>query len=208
MKGNLSDWSSITPQNTALIVIDMQKDFYAPDGYVVKRGKLVSKMYSITKKVERFAQTLANKGILVIYTRFISKDGITPKNLITAVTKEGFTFPCVKGSGGEEIYDCAIPKEAILIDKPHYDAFAYTNIQTLLKKRNIQNVLISGVRTEVCVDATAKRAASEGYNSFILSDLVQTYDGNQFIHEHTLAFFNDYYGFVVTSDDILQELNK
>jgi len=206
MLKQLADWVTIKPSNTALIVIDMQKDFCSSDGYAAKRGKLISKIQSIAKNIHAFAQTLADKGILVIYTRFVSGENITPKNLVTAVTKEGFHIPCTKGSGGEEFYLSTKPKNAIIIDKPHYDSFAYTDIQTILKNKNIRNVLITGVRTEVCVDATAKRAASEGYDVFILKDLVQTYDDHQSIHEYTLKFFNDYYGFVVNSNDILKEL--
>jgi ureidoacrylate peracid hydrolase len=197
----------INPKETALIVIDMQFDFYAPDGKAAKRGRPVTKMQNIVKKLEKFTKEFINMGGLVIFTRFISGENITPKNLKKAVEKEGGDFPCVKGSGGEEIYNIKVPKKAIIIDKPHYDAFAYTDLEKILKQNNIKNILISGIRTEVCVDATAKRSASEGYDTYIISDLAATYDDKYKIHDYFLDFFKNYYGSVLTSDEILKLFN-
>ena len=198
----------INPHETALLVIDMQFDFYSPDGIAAKRGRPVSKMKNITEKLEKFAEEIIRLGGLVVFTRFISGDNITPQNLKTAVEKEGNNFPCIKGSGGEELFDIEAPDKAIIIDKPHYDAFAYTKLKELLKHKNIKNVLVTGVRTEVCIDATAKRAASEGYDTFIISDLVATYNDNYKIHGYFLNFFKNYYGFVLSSDEILKLFNS
>lgn len=190
-------------KETALIVIDMQYDFYGPEGNAVKRKRPVTKMLSITRKLEQFAQLIEEKGGLVVFTRYVSGPGITPKNLQIAVEKEGGKLLCVMGSGGEAFFGIQPPQKAIIMDKPHYDSFAYTNLEELLKKNNIKNVLITGVRTEVCVDATAKRAASEGYDTYIVSDLVATYDDKYEIHDYMLNFFKKYYGFVLRSDEIL-----
>lgn len=206
MLKKLEDWVTMTPKNTALLVIDMQVDFCSPKGKAAKRGKSVLKMQNMAGKLEKFAQHLAKKGVLVIFTRFVSGAGITPENLRIAVEKEEHKIPCVKGSGGEELYNIKVSNNALVIDKPHYDAFAHTKINNLLKQKNIKNILITGVRTEVCIDVTAKRAASEGYNTYIISDLVATYDDKYNIHNYLLNFFKDYYGFVVNSDEILKLL--
>jgi len=202
MNTNISKFINMNTQNTALLVIDMQADFYAPDGKAAKRGKLVSEMQSVSGRVDDFAHALADSGVLVVLTKFIAGQGITPENLQIAVEKEGYDFPCIKGSGGEEFYEITPPKNATIIEKPHYDAFAYTNLGALLRKKHIRNVLVSGVRTEVCVDATAKRSALEGYETFIIKDLVATYDDRKSIHAGVLRFFQSYYGFVVTSREI------
>ena len=198
----------IKPSETALIVIDMQYDFYSPNGNAAKRGRPISRMQKITKKLEKFVEEIIGKGVLVIFTRYISGPNITPKNLQIAVEKEGGKLLCVKGSGGEEIYKIKVPKTSFIIDKPHYDSFAYTNLGDLLKEKHIKNILITGVRTEVCVDATAKRAASEGYTTYIISDLVATYDDKYQLHDYFLNFFKNYYGFVLSSDEIFKLVNK
>lgn len=196
----------IDPKTTALLVIDMQADFYAPEGGAVKRGKKVGKMQSVAKKIDQFIVQVDDKIGLLVFTKYISGKGITPVNLKKVADKEEYNLMCEKGSGLEEISGVRIPSNAIVIEKPHYDAFAYTNLLFLLKDKDIKTVLVTGVRTEVCVDATAKRAASEGFDTFILSDLVATYDDKDQVNEDVLFFFNKYYGYVTDSLNIIQEL--
>ncbi|MBI4064942.1 isochorismatase family protein [Candidatus Gottesmanbacteria bacterium] len=116
MNTNISKFIKISTRNTALLVIDMQLDFYAPDGKAAKRGKLVREMQSISGRVHDFVHTLANSGVLVVLTKFIAGQGITPENLRIAVEKEGYDFPCIKGSGGEEFYGITPPKNATIIE--------------------------------------------------------------------------------------------
>ena len=208
MTHGISELVTLTPENTALIAIDMQADFYSPSGKAAKRGKLLTKMQRTAPLLDAFALQLSQVGILIIVTRFIAGKNITPQNLQTAINKEGFDFPCIMGSGGEELYNFTVPKNGILIDKPHYDAFSYTKLKNILKAHGIKNVLISGVRTEICVDITAKRAASEGFDTFILSDLVATYDDKSMLQENILDLFQKYYGFVVNSKEIVKYFQK
>ena len=191
---------NIKPQKTALIVIDMQADFYAPSGGAAKRGKSVSQMREVATKINYFINEVGDKVELIIFTRYLSGGNITPRNLQDVAEKEKYNLMCEKGTGLEELSDVTVPHKAIIIDKPHYDAFAYTNLLRLLNEYDIETVLITGVRTEICVDATAKRAASEGFYSVIVSDLVATYDDKDQVQKEILAFFDKYYGYVMDSD--------
>jgi nicotinamidase-related amidase len=199
---------SLAPGNTALIVIDMQVDFCSPAGFAAGRGKKLTRIRNIIGKLDIFARTLSDLGVFVVYTKFISGKGITPGNLARAVLSKKYVIPCARGSGGEDLYNIKVPTEAVVIEKPHYDSFAYTNVKQLLSERGIKNLLVTGLRTELCVDATAKRAATEGYDTFIISDLVATYDDKLKNHERVLDFFNTYYGFVIKSQDILDILEN
>lgn len=207
MKLDISKNLTLTPKNSALLVVDMQVDFYSPTGKAAKRGRPVSEMQKITKNLNDFAHKLSQAGVFVVMTKFIAGSGITPENLRKAVEKEGYDFPCIKGLGGEEFYDIKPPKNAIILEKPHYDAFAYTNLHNILKEKGIHNVLVSGVRTEICVDITSKRAASEGFDTFVVSDLVATYDDKKDAHNEVLQSFKKYYGYVLTSREIIHLLN-
>ncbi len=196
----------VEPKKVALIVIDMQADFYAPDGGAVKRGKLVSKMQSLPIKLNKSIQKVHDKIGLTVFTKYLSGKGITPLNLQRVADKEGYSLMCEQGSGLEEISGILIPKDAVVIKKPHFDAFAYTTLLKILKEHSISIVLVAGVRTEVCVDITAKRAASEGFDTVIIRDLVATYDDKEQVHQNVLSFFDKYYGFVLESSEIEKEL--
>lgn len=196
----------IIPKTTALLVIDMQTDFYAQKGGAAKRGKKINKMQSVATKIDQFVSKVGNKIGLLIFTKYLSGKGVTPTNLQKVADKENYSLMCEKDSGLEEISGVKIPQNAIIIEKPHYDSFAYTNLLTLLKNKGIKTVLVTGVRTEVCVDATAKRAASEGFDTVVLSDLVATYDDKEQVNRDTLLFFGKYYGYVVDSLTIIQKL--
>jgi nicotinamidase-related amidase len=198
---------NIRPQKTALLVIDMQADFYAPNGGAAKRGKPVSKMQEVATKINQFISEIGGKVGLVVFTRYLSGKGITPQNLQNVAEKEKYNLMCEKGSGLEELSGVSVSQKAIIIDKPHFDAFAYTNLLKLLKDRGIETVLITGVRTEICVDATAKRTASEGFAAVIVSDLVATYDDKNQVQKDTLAFFDKYYGYVADSTILTKLLN-
>jgi nicotinamidase-related amidase len=81
------------------------------------------------------------------------------------------------------------------------------DLKVRLESRGIKHVLIIGVRTEICVDMTARRACSEGYNVFVLRDLVATRDAALVHADHALMFTDAYYGFVVTTEKIKQLLD-
>jgi nicotinamidase-related amidase len=96
-----------------------------------------------------------------------------------------------------------IPPGSHIIDKPCFDAFAYTSLAGHLQDHGIRNVFIAGVMTDVCVDATARRAVMEGYNTYICEDLVST--PNEQSGQQALAFFERYYGYVLESSQIRWE---
>lgn len=123
MKGLLD----LSPQNTALLVIDMQKDFYGQDAGTVKRGKKVDWMRQTAKRVDRFVDQMIKRGVLVVFTKYISGENVTPPNLQKVADKGGYSLACAKGSGMEEIDGVEAPKEVKVLEKPHYDAFAYTS---------------------------------------------------------------------------------
>lgn len=194
------------PKKVALIVVDMQVDFYAPNGGAVERGKQVGQMKATASKIDQFVKVVHNKIGLTVFTKYLSGEGITPANLQKVADKENYSLMCEKGSGLEEISGIEVPQDAVVIEKPHYDAFAYTDLLTMLKNKEIKTVLITGVRTEVCVDATAKRAVSEGFDTIIIDDLVATYNDKGQLHKDILAFFDKYYGFVMSSLEVKKEL--
>lgn len=196
------------PRNTALIIVDVQVDFCSPEGKSAKYGGGLKHIGTMLPNLKLFHEKISKMGLLTIFTRYISKEIGRPSNLelLTSLSK---LFPvCVEGTSGSEIYKLHPTPKDIMIDKLYYDAFAGTTLLAELRKNGIQNILITGVWTEICVDTTAKRALAEGFNVIILKDLVSTIDERVNRHNTVLEDFDRYFGFVKSSNEILELLEN
>jgi nicotinamidase-related amidase len=194
----------ILGHETALIVADIQVDFCSPEGSTAKRGHANTLMQALPPKVNAFVRKIHPLGVLVVYTQAIVDEDNLPENMRFFNEIKGINRPTKKGSGGEELYGLEIPANAVIVPKIYADPFASTPLKSVLDSRTIRNVLVCGVRTEICVDSTARRANAEGYNVFILTDLVATRDNKVEAQQRVLEFFDAYFGFAIHSDMILQ----
>ncbi|MFW5703898.1 MAG: isochorismatase family protein [Patescibacteria group bacterium] len=88
------------PQKVALIVVDMQNDFYGPDGCFARMGKPVSNMQSLVPKVNELSSKLREKGSLIVFTQYISGKTISPPNSIEHFARHGYDFICTPDSDG------------------------------------------------------------------------------------------------------------
>ncbi|HVU10661.1 MAG TPA: isochorismatase family cysteine hydrolase [Phototrophicaceae bacterium] len=187
------------PQVCALIVVDVQVDFCSPDGSTAKRGKPNTRMQALPDKINAFVKAIAGLGLTLVYAKsVISEERLAP-NVRFFNEMKGIKRPTQEGSGGEEFYRLEIPADAIIVRKETSDPFTFTNLKHILEERQISTVLICGVRTEICVDATARKAFSEGYNVIVISDLVATRDSNLEDERYALRFIDAYVGFVMDS---------
>lgn len=190
---------------SALLVIDVQVDFCSPDGATARRGRPNQQMQAIPAKVNQFVGLVPTLG-LIVYTKAVVDEANLPDNLKLFNQVNNVKRPTQKDSGGEALYGLSIPEDAIVLEKTYADAFALTNLRTMLDERGIRNLLFAGVRTEICVDMTVRRACSEGYHCFVLEDLVATRDNTYDDHHHALKFLRNYYAFVMTSEKMLEIL--
>jgi nicotinamidase-related amidase len=162
----------------ALIVIDMQHDFYGKGGNAARRGKAVEQMRSLPAKIAEFADGCRGAGAKVVFTKFVFDPDASPANYkeLTDDVRES-NWLCLKGSKGSELDGVKVGSGDLVLEKPYYDSFASTNLKEMLVNLGVRDVIITGVRTEICVNATATRSFSEGFRTFVASDLVGTYDG-------------------------------
>jgi nicotinamidase-related amidase len=196
----------LQPKACALLVVDVQADFCSPHG-LTARKHANTQMQALPEKINDFVRYFQPLGGFVVYIRAVVDVKNRPENLRLLEDIKNIKRPTEKDTAGAEFYGLDIPKDAVVIEKPYADAFARTKLKVVLESKGIKHVLVCGVRTEICVDMTARRACSEGYNVFVLKDLVATRDSVTAHADHALMFIDAYYGFVVTTEKMKQWLS-
>jgi len=172
---------ALVPEKTALMIIDMQRDFCDPSGYMHTRGGDVSLARSIVPRISDVRDACWKAGIEVIYTREGHRANLSdlprPKRMKTALAgaEIGSQGPLgrllIRGERGWDFIDELKPREAeIVIDKAGTGSFHGTDLHDILNNKKIENLIITGVTTAVCVNSTVREAADRGYNVLVLED--------------------------------------
>lgn len=166
---------------TALVIIDMQRDFCSPGGYAEQAGMDIARMQRVVGEIDALLQAARAAGLLVVHTR----EGHAPdlsdcppakrERSARAGAPIGSPGPMgrllIRGEPGHDFVDELRPQAGeVVIDKPGYGAFHATPLDELLAKRGIQHLIFCGVTTEVCVHSSLREAVDRGYRCTTIAD--------------------------------------
>ncbi|MBB2948124.1 nicotinamidase-related amidase [Actinoplanes lutulentus] len=170
---------------TALIVIDMQRDFLMPGGFGESLGNDVSQLRRTIEPLAALIAAWRSQGLPIIHTREGHKPDLSdcpPAKLNRGAPSQRIGDPgafgriLIQGEYGHDIIDELQPVgDEVVIDKPGKGAFYATDLSEILEKSGVTSLIVTGVTTEVCVHTTVREANDRGYECLVLADCVGSY---------------------------------
>jgi len=177
--------ASLSPSTTALLIIDMQRDFLSPGGYLESQGYDISRFQALVPRLVSLLSSFRQAGFPIYHTR----EGHAP-HMATVSSRErhrssvngapiGSQGPLgrllVRGERGHDIIEALRPLSSEpVIDKPGRSAFASTELEAALRASGVKDLVICGVTADACVSSTVREASDRGYDVLVVEDGVES----------------------------------
>jgi nicotinamidase-related amidase len=210
---------TLEPAATALLVIDMQRDFLEPGGFGELLGNDVSLLARVIEPLGDVLAAARSAGMMVVHTREGHRPDLAdcpPSKLARGRLDVGIGSPgpkgrvLVRGELGHDIVDELSPiGDEVVLDKPGKGSFYATDLELILRNAGITSLIVTGVTTEVCVHTTVREANDRGFECLVLEDCV----GSYFPEFHRVALEmvaaqGGIFGWVTHSSDLLAVLDR
>lgn len=206
--------TTIDPASTALVVVDLQNEFCADDGFYGAAGVDLGMMQGAAKRTVALLQEARQAGVRIVFIQATYDDHYLNEPMRELIRGFGgdelVGTMCATGTYGADFYLVAPEPGEPIVTKHRYSSFYGTELEVILDAWNIKTVMLAGVMTNVCIDAAARDANYRGFHVVVVEDCTGTCTAGRDdvtaadLHRHTLATIEMTIGAVVSSDDVAQ----
>lgn len=202
--GGLVNPEWIAPACAALLVVDMQVDFASPEGAAGLAGHNLSAVPQAVSNAGRLAESARAAGVPVIFVRLETSPEQDSPAWIERVRRRGDTPEkalalCRAGTRGAELVLSPDAARDIVIGKQRYSAFVGTSLESILKERGLDTLVVCGLTTECCVDSTVRDAFQRDYHVFLAGDACASYDSA--LHEAALRSLEMHFAIIIGTEN-------
>jgi nicotinamidase-related amidase len=182
---------------TAVLIIDMQRDFLDPGAPIATPGGL-----ALIPRINRLTTRARALGMPVVFTQEVHRADKSDFGI-----ELEFEPPhCLEGTPGMELAEQldVQASDYRIVNKRRYDAFLGTGLETLLRNHRIENLLVAGVCTDICVTSTVQHARNLDFRCYVLRDCVAGTSAER--HEAALLCLSHVFGYVLSLADVEKDL--
>jgi len=210
MKGVLQTLTEkVDPAYAALIVVDVQNDFCASEGYFGRTNQDLSMIQRMVPRLVRFIDEARRAGVMVVFIRSIYDAPFLSGPMKERNVRRGLVEQrCLSGTWGADFYRVRPEPGEVIITKHRYSAFHGTELDGVLRSAGIRTTIVTGVTTNVCVESTARDAYFHDYYVVFVNDGTATtnedFSGatSEEIHRWTTINMRLTFGVVCNADEI------
>ena len=169
----------IMPSKTALVVVDVQGDFAAPDGAMGYVGVDMSDVEPTINRIERLIAVARGAAVTLVFARVVTRPETDSEALKRLYLRKGYgeaaVAICRAGTPGADYYRVVPQPGDIEIQKPLFSSFVGTDLDAQLQAKGVDTLVFTGLTTDCCVDCTARDAFHRNYSCFIVDDACSAY---------------------------------
>jgi len=162
---------AVDPGRTALVIVDMQNCFVADSPIAAPRGT------EVAWRLNRLAAACRQAGVIIIWTRHVTRPDGSNTGLLGELippVADGIISDGTPAAAMHPLMD--VRPGDLVIGKPRFGSFHGTDLELILRSRGIDTLILGGINTNVCVDATAREAAVREFRVLFLSDGTANFD--------------------------------
>ncbi|MGC1185554.1 MAG: isochorismatase family cysteine hydrolase [Candidatus Dormiibacterota bacterium] len=191
----------VEPRHTALLIVDVQRDFCAPDGAFAQLGRDLKRIDSMLPHLQRLVASARQAGVMLVFLRYTQTPLTESEVLLEQRSRGRADIPyCREGSPGAEFYAVLPEQGDAVVTKHRYSGFINTDLDVILRSRGIRTLVMTGVATNGCVEATARDGFMHDYYVVLVDDCAATYVEE--LHQATLTNIGDASGVVVKGEEL------